>query len=279
MNGSAMNTIDKKEPADKAHPPRRGTYLAEAEAFWLETFRSPPSLPDLPLDRPRPKRRGFWRSVHREQISPDLCQAAVRTGERFGATPFATFFATFQVLIGRLANHTDIVVAVPVTSEGVALGGAPHAHYANTLALRVPFQFSAPFAEHLRAVHEHATQAFAFRDYAFDELVAKLDLPPAPGRLPLTELQFAFQHSVAVRPRGGPVPAVYPPEFVNFDITLAMIETDGGLQIDCGYDSEIFDAATIARWIGHFRTLLEAIAATPETPIGELPLNSADERR
>ena len=98
-------------------------------------------------------------------------------------------------------------------------------------------------------------------------------------RLPLTELQFAFQHSVAVRRGQGPVPAVYPPEFVNFDITLAMIETEGALQIDCGYDSEIFDAATIARWIGHFRTLLEAIAAAPETPIGELPLDSADERR
>ena len=195
MNGGAMSMIDKKERRDTARPSGRATHLAEAAAFWLETFRSPPPLPDLPLDRPRPDRRGFWRSVHREQIGSDTCQAAIRTGERFRTMPFAMFFATFQVLIGRLTNHNDIVVAVPVTSEGVALGGAPHAHYANTLALRVPFRFSAPFAEHLRAVHEHATQAFEFRDYPFEELVAKLDLPSVPGRLPLTELQFAFQHS------------------------------------------------------------------------------------
>jgi len=51
-----------------------------------------------------------------------------------------------------------------------------------------------------------------------------------------------------------------PKRFVNFDLFFNVVAEDHGLIVDCDYSTDLFDKATIARWIGHYRTLLEAIA-------------------
>jgi non-ribosomal peptide synthetase component F len=51
-----------------------------------------------------------------------------------------------------------------------------------------------------------------------------------------------------------------------------MEELDGHLQGYCDYDSNLFEAGTIERLVGHFQTLLEGIVADPKRRIGELPL-------
>ena len=38
-----------------------------------------------------------------------------------------------------------------------------------------------------------------------------------------------------------------------------MIESDDGLRIDCDYNTDLFDTATIDRWLRYYEALLEAI--------------------
>ena len=45
------------------------------------------------------------------------------------------------------------------------------------------------------------------------------------------------------------------------------------------YNTDLFDAATIERMLGHFRTLLEGIVADPDQRLSELPLLTAAERQ
>jgi amino acid adenylation domain-containing protein len=62
-----------------------------------------------------------------------------------------------------------------------------------------------------------------------------------------------------------------------FELAINVAENAG--ELVCQLDhAELFDAATAQRWLGHFRTLLEAIAAQPETRISELPLLNETER-
>src|SRR6185295_18440779 len=44
------------------------------------------------------------------------------------------------------------------------------------------------------------------------------------------------------------------------------------------YATQLFDAGTIARLLGHFRILLEGIAADPERRLSDLPYLTAAER-
>lgn len=60
---------------------------------------------------------------------------------------------------------------------------------------------------------------------------------------------------------------------------MNVIESAAGLRVDCDYSPALFDHATIARWMGHYRRLLESIVGTPQTAIGALELLSAEQKR
>ena len=59
---------------------------------------------------------------------------------------------------------------------------------------------------------------------------------------------------------------------------LRLRKTAQGVVCCFEYATDLFDRSTIERLAGHFRTLLEGIAAAPNTDIGELPLLSEGER-
>jgi amino acid adenylation domain-containing protein len=58
-----------------------------------------------------------------------------------------------------------------------------------------------------------------------------------------------------------------------------MEETEQGLAGSFGYNTDLFDAATIARMTGHFQTLLLGIAAHPKQRLSDLPLSAETELR
>lgn len=65
----------------------------------------------------------------------------------------------------------------------------------------------------------------------------------------------------------------------KYDLTLVLREQDNGLGMVFDYNAEMFDASTIERMLGHFKTLLEGIVANPDQPISELPLLTAPEHQ
>ncbi|NEP03802.1 MAG: amino acid adenylation domain-containing protein [Okeania sp. SIO4D6] len=64
----------------------------------------------------------------------------------------------------------------------------------------------------------------------------------------------------------------------KFDLTFNLEERPEGMIGAIEYNTDLFDAATIERVIGHLMTLLEGIVAHPETSIAQLPLLTEAER-
>src|SRR5215470_16120780 len=65
----------------------------------------------------------------------------------------------------------------------------------------------------------------------------------------------------------------------KFDLTVEFFERDSGLEGSVEYATDLFDRATIERFVGNFKTLLEAVVVEADRPISELPLLSEAERR
>jgi amino acid adenylation domain-containing protein len=58
----------------------------------------------------------------------------------------------------------------------------------------------------------------------------------------------------------------------KFDLTLFMEDSEQGLVATCEYNTDLFNADTITRMLGHFQTLLESIVSNPEKCISKLQL-------
>jgi amino acid adenylation domain-containing protein len=59
--------------------------------------------------------------------------------------------------------------------------------------------------------------------------------------------------------------------FVNYDIFWNVIESPDGLRIDCDYNTDLFDEATIVRWLGCYEALLESVVADAKEPVTRIP--------
>jgi amino acid adenylation domain-containing protein len=123
-------------------------------------------------------------------------------------------------------------------------------------------------------------QGYEHQDYPFARLINKLLMPRDASRSPIITATFNLDRPVAV-------PKMFeletdlisqPLSFADYDINLNVTDVDGELVFDCDYNTDLFDAATIKRMLGHFQTLLTAIVANPHQHLKELPLLTATER-
>ncbi len=263
----------------EAEQQRTASFAAD-KSYWLERFRTPPAPLDLPGDRPRPPQRSHAGSREHTTIPASLHREITLTGARLGATPFALLLAAFKALIFRLSGEEDFVVGVPAAGQNLAGGSDLVGHCVNLLALRSSVGGTEPFADFLRTTRNSLFKAFEHQRFNFGQLIRHLPLPRDPSRVPLisctfnlnpphTDLRFAgVEHELSGNPR-----AAY-----QFDLSFTCFEEDGDLRVDCDFNTDLFDAATIRRWLAHYRTMLKAIVSAPETPLCKLPLITAEER-
>src|SRR5262249_35088093 len=65
----------------------------------------------------------------------------------------------------------------------------------------------------------------------------------------------------------------------KFDLSLELREVEGGLAATAEFDAARFEEETMARMMGRYQVLLEAIAAHPDRRVSELPLLTPEEDR
>ena len=127
-----------------------------------------------------------------------------------------------------------------------------------------------------------ALRAYAHQELPFERLVEELRPARVPGRQPLIQAMFTLLNDPT---RGMALPGLkVAPITVNcgaaqYDLSLTMTRTEAGLDGALEYDSELFDAATIDRMIGHFKVLLGAAVADPDRRLSDLPLLTDAERQ
>jgi lysyl-tRNA synthetase class II len=116
----------------------------------------------------------------------------------------------------------------------------------------------------------------------FEKLVEELNPERSLSHAPLFQIMFALQNAPVGDLHFGGL-QVRPWEFLGetakFDLYLGLAQGPEGLRGNLEYATDLFQASSISRMIGHFVTLLESIVANPDMPVGELTLLSAAERQ
>ena len=155
--------------------------------------------------------------------------------------------------------------------------------FANTLIMRADLSGNPSFREALRRMRTTALDAYAHQDLPFERLVEELHPERDQRHNPLFQVMFAYQNL----PDHGPAeplpgltasPMQVTKQTAKFDLTLYLSESGQGLSATWQYNTDLFDEPRIARMTGHFRTLLEAIVAAPESALSDLPLLTDAER-
>lgn len=261
---------------------RQDPRTEEAAAYWAGMFVELPAPLELPTDRPRQAPRSFKGGTRTSFIEAELYRKVKATGAQRRRTLFATLFTAFQVLLLRLSGQRDLVIGVPAAGQSLLDGQSPVGHCVNFLPIRGAIDPAESFSTHLDKVGRIVLDAYDHQSFTLGALLKRLRVPPVSGRLPLVEVQFNLERLAGNLDFGTDVKASAEPNpkaFSTFDIYFNIGESDEGLRIDCCYGADLFDAATIDRWLGHYRTLLAAFVANPDMVIAAMPLIEGDERQ
>ena len=262
----------------------QGEILERETAFWREQLSGAPTVLALPLDRPRPP-VSMFRGAWRERLLPqDLGKAVLALSRREGLTPFMTLLAAFATLLARSSGQTDVLVATPIANRNREEIESLIGFFVNTLALRVQAPDSGSFAGLLAAVRETTLAAYAHQDLPFEKLVDDLDLPRDLSVNPLCQVMLTYQN---LPPAAGQLPglAVRPlargaleTGTAKFDLTLLVREDQDRLGTVLQFNTDLFDAPTAERLLGHLEILLAGIAADPQARVADVELLTAAER-
>ncbi len=259
----------------------RGEVLERQLAHWRRHLGGAPPALELPTDRPRPAVQTYRGARESLMLPGVLMDALQELARREGATLFMMLLAAYQTLLHRYTDQCDLVVGSPIAGRTRLETEGLIGFFVNTLALRADLSANPSFLELLRRVREVALGAYAHQDIPFERLVEELAPQRDLSRAPIVQVSLVLQDS------RRPILELHgltvdPMDVHNgtskFDLSLTLVPGAAGTQASVEYSTDLFDAATMTRLLGHFRTLLEGVVADPAQRISDLPLLTEAER-
>jgi amino acid adenylation domain-containing protein len=198
-----------------------------------------------------------------------------------GATLFMTLLAAFQTLLHRYTGQDDIFVGTPIAGRNRVDLENVIGFFINTLVMRADFTGEPIFQELLARVRAGALGAYAHQDLPFEKLVEELQPQRTVGASPLFQVTFGFQNlqEETFRLRGMTVtPFEVESVTAKFDLSLRIREQTDGLRAVLEYSTDLFDAGTMDRMLGHYHKLLEGVVKDPGQRISEIAILTDPEK-
>ncbi|MFN7945817.1 MAG: amino acid adenylation domain-containing protein [Blastocatellia bacterium] len=258
----------------------QGAELDKQLAYWTAKLRDCPAVLELPTDHPRPTTISNRGATFEFSLPPSLKEQLTALSQAHGATLFMTLLAAFQTLLARYTGQESISVGTPIASRTRPEVQNVIGFFVNTLVMNTDLSGNPEFTEILSRAKETALGAYAHQDLPFEHLVEALQPERDLSHSPLFQVMFDLvqeQPETARQTELSVTPVKTESGLAKFDLTLSMIDTATELIGVFEYNADLFEAATMARMCGHFRTLLAAIAENPRQRLSELPLLTSDE--
>ncbi|HEX2080861.1 MAG TPA: AMP-binding protein, partial [Longimicrobium sp.] len=272
------------------------TAVAPTEAaaeYWKTTLSDAPELLELPTDHARPARQDHAGASVGVELDEELSAGVRALSRRHGATPYMTLLAGWAVLLSRLSGQEDVVIGTPTAGRGRREIEGPVGFAANTLAIRVDLSGAPTVAELLERVKERALAAQHHQDIPFEQVVELLRPARSLSHHPLFQVAFAWRNtpggddlSLPAAEAGGGLAGDVEgggPESshvqAKFDLTLALGEREGRIAGSVTYATALFERATVERWLGYLRRVLEGMVADERGSVERLELLPDAERR
>ncbi len=292
--GALYSSFLAGEPSPLPEPPRqffelareerealRGERLAEELAFWRQELEGAPGLLELPTDRPRPSIRGYAGATLRWLPAAALGAAIEAFARSRRATPFMVLLAGFATVLARWSGQRDLALGSPIANR-LGLEAEPLiGYFANTLVIRVRLDGEPTFEALVERVRATALAAYPHQSLPFEKLVGELNPRRSLSHNPLFQVMLTLQSAPLERPQLPGLAIDLLPGSVGtsqVDLELSARLVRGTLAGHLIFSTELFDATTVRRLLGHLESLLAAGVAGPETPVWALPLAGPAER-
>ena len=251
----------------------------QAGKYWKHSLSS--NLPhlELPADHPRPAVKKYYGSRVNLTLDSAIHQRLQAYAASENLKAETILLAAFTAFIHRLSDLSDLVIGVESQKLYLDIDTPIIANTHNMLPMRLTYDASSSFKEHVHVVADALAQANAHRNLSLSELIQLLQLPRDQSRSPLFTAAFRSQSEQPLSSfEGLDCDVLVPPSpGARYDIELISIDHGDDISLVCDYSTELFEAETVSRWLNGIATLLDA-GLQSDQACGLLPMMTASER-
>ena len=243
--------------------------------YWRETLADLPERIELPTDRPHPAQASYQGEQFRFAWDADLHSGLVDLARSCGASVFMVVHAGLTAVLTRLGAGTDIPIGTSIAGRTDEALDDLVGFFVNTLVLRVDTAGEPSFRDLVARVRERSLDAYAHQDVPFERLVEALNPARSLAYHPLFQTMLAWQNNaVAELDLPGLTVEEEPVRTgtARADLVFFVGEQHGGLRGLAEYNSDVFDRSGVDAILSRLQTLLRAVVAAPDRPIGTIDL-------
>jgi surfactin family lipopeptide synthetase A len=246
--------------------------------YWSQQLSGNlPSL-QLPFDRARPLTPSFRGAYRNFVLSAPLSQQLLALSRGANATPFMTLLAAFAALLHRYSGEEDVVIGTVSAGRTARPTEALLGCFCNPIALRLDLSGNPAFRELLARARNVTFDALANSEVPFTAVVQKLRRAEDRARQPLFQVFLSLAPSLPLLPHGWRMAQLEVDNgAAKFDLDLELDWTAEALAGRFNYNTDVFEAATIERMVGHFATLLQGLIEDSDRPVSAQPLLTGGE--
>jgi amino acid adenylation domain-containing protein len=254
--------------------------FASQLAYWKEKLRGAPPLLELPTDHPRPNIPTGKGSLEPFSFSKLKYRVLDELARHEGVTLFMVLMAAYNTLLYRYSGQEDILIGTPAAGRQRMELEKLIGLFVNTLVIRTDLTGEPTFKTLLDHIRTAAGEAFSHQDIPFERLVEELNPRRNLSITPLFQVMFQLQNAPMPPARISGLtiaPIQIDTGFSQVDLSLTLWEEEGIMKGTFEYNTDLFEADTIKRMTGYFRTLLDGILADVNQPVSRLPMMTESE--
>jgi amino acid adenylation domain-containing protein/FkbM family methyltransferase len=258
----------------------QGEELDRQISYWRKQLAGVGTL-QMPTDRARRAQPGSVGGKQSLRLSKEVEQGLRQLSRREGATLFMALLAAWRILLYRYSGEEDIAIGVPIAGRKREETEGLIGFMVNTVVMRSEAGGADRVEDAIRRERDVALGAYAHQDVPFEKLVEEL----APERsLTHTPLFQVFFNYINFRDMNLELAGLVSSEITTsataakFELTLTIFENQQGLTPTITYSTELFDATSINRMLGHYATLLESIVSDPLQRVSEAEILTSSEK-
>ena len=260
----------------------KGQDLSQAEQYWRETLKGFTQPTPLIWDQSESAITAF--AEQQEQLPRHLTNALQSLARQHRLTLSTVAQGAWALLLSRYSGESDVVFGVTVSGRASNLDGIESmvGLFINTLPLRIRVTSEEPLLSWLKEVQKRQGELV---QYEYSPLAQVRNWSDVPRGTDLFHSIHVFENypldpAVFGQHDGIRIAAVRALEQNNYPLTIAVMpsrDMSAEMSLHVAYDTRRFSAATVARMLGHMRSLLEGITSNPDRRLHELPWLTAAE--
>ena len=268
----------------------QGAKLEEHLAYWREQLSGDLISAEVPTDHPRPAVQSFKGRHAAIRLPKDLSNRLRKLSQDQGVTLFMTLNAAFLALLHDVGKHTDMLIGSAVAHRNRSELEGLIGFLVNMLALRTDLSGNPGFDELLKRVRTTTIGAWSHQDLPLTQILAQVQPGRDLGRNPLFQVQFSLltpDRNPAVYGYGlemGQIETIKLPGLVmspveikfdnaRYDIAIFLWDMPEGIEGTLEYSRDLYEPATMERFVERYKTLLNCVLANPRIRLQELVLS------